>query len=160
MAAPTPIVLTRAAAADRVQGEFTLVLSSNCSLWKCCTFLQDYNTAPAGGVHVLLASNVLEGVALFAAWADPSCAVVMRSGATNGMGKLKLAMAKVQEILTFAETGKVFAKPCSGITELVERMCALRLKHKAAGATALTVLVGDLTTTKDEYLGASSWNCF
>ena len=74
----------------------------------------------------------------------------MRSGATNGMGKLKLAMAKVQEILTFAETGKVFAKPCFGITELVERMCALRLKHKAAGAAALTVLVGDLTTTKDD----------
>ena len=61
-------------------------------------------------------------------------------------------MAKVQEILTFAETGKVFAKPCSGITELVERMCALRLKHKAAGAAALTVLVGDLTTTKDHAL--------
>ena len=68
MAAPTPIVLTRAAAADRVQGEFTLVLSANCSLWRCCTFLQDYNTAPAGGVHVLLAGNLLEGVALFAAW--------------------------------------------------------------------------------------------
>ena len=94
MAAPTPIVLTRAAVADRVQGEFTLALSSNCSLWKCCTFLQDYNTAPAGAAHVLLASNVLEGVALFAAWADPSCAVVMRERYNKWHGQTEACNGK------------------------------------------------------------------
>ena len=149
MAAPTLIVLVRAAAADRVAGEFSIAFSPRCSLWSGCTFLQDYNSAAPGAAAVIIPGNLLEGIALFAAWADASCSVLLRDLTTNGMGKLKLSLAKLQEIFTFAETGKVFAKACSGITELAERMSGLRMKHKAAGAAALTVSRADIVATQD-----------
>jgi hypothetical protein len=124
-----------------------LALPKACSLWKCCTFLHDYNTAAVAETFAVLPSHVLEGIALFATWLDASCAALVRDATLNGMGKIRLNKEKIEEVLVFAEVGNIFAKTCASLSEMAERMVAFRLRHKAAGASALTVKLGELGVT-------------